>query len=276
MPPPPTDVWEAHPPKQLLIALVLVAALVTLNGAAMGPIYTGQARSPQVAGAMAIGLACGEVAAAAVFLTLSTVGLARMALLLSAAVAYGGFLLSFGATKPIRWDAGWGELFVLASLVAFPGAVLRLAGIRLVHASQPVQSVGKPWQFSLEGMLAIVTACACVFAALRWMGTSGTSGIGVLAEWLLLAISPWLVALCVFLPRQGILALAGIWVVAALTSCAGFSVAGWFHRPAMGLTTATAVVVCGTILLVLRLAGYVAHLALELPARPPEPPHDRP
>jgi hypothetical protein len=254
-----------------MIAVVLVAVLVTVNGAAMGPIYKGQARSPQAAGAMAIGLACGEVAAVAVFLTLSTVGLARMALLLFGAVAYGGFLLAFGASRPVRWDAGWGELFVLAALVGMPGAILRLAGIRLVHSSQKVEMVGKPWQFSLEGMLAIVTACACFFAALRWMATSGTSGIGVLAEWVVLAASPWLVALCVFLPRYALLAVIGIWVVAGLSSCAGISLAAWLNRPAMGLTSATAVVVCGAILLTLRLAGYMAHLALEIPQAPQKP-----
>ena len=73
-----------------------------------------------------------------------------------------------------------------------PGAVLRLFGVRLVHKSAAVSVGNRPWQFSLEGSLALLTAVACFFAAIRWIMTSQASGVGVVLEWMLLAWIPWM------------------------------------------------------------------------------------
>jgi hypothetical protein len=263
------DIWEARPPQQLFVAVFLVAGLATLDAFALGHVVTSGQRSPQAAGALGIALACGQVAVATIFLTLGEVGFARKGLLLALAVAYGGGLVSAGATKPIRWDAACGELFVLAGLFAVPGAVLRLVGVRLVHRSIHVKLAHKPWQFTLEGSLALLTATACLFAAIRWLTASTTSGVGVIAEWLLLAGLPWICCALVFLPLHPLASLVGLWlVIGAVAGCA-MPVASFLNRPAMGLTTSAEVVVCAALLFALRWAGYRVELASRIAAGGP-------
>src|SRR5688572_28906283 len=99
------EIWEARPPVQLIAAVSLVAAIVSLDAAALGAAMQTGLRTPEAPGALAIALACGQVAAAAIFFTLGNVGFARQGLLLVAAVAYGGALVAAGAKVPMRWDA---------------------------------------------------------------------------------------------------------------------------------------------------------------------------
>jgi hypothetical protein len=193
---------------------------------------------------------------AAIFFTLGTVGFARQGLLLVAAVAYGGALVAAGASKPVRWDAGCGELFILAGLLALPGAMLRLFGVRLVHKSKSVAERGRPWQFTLEGSLAMLTAAACLFAALRWIMTSKASGVGVIAEWMLLAWIPWMCFALVSLPLHPAASAGGLWIVIGIVAAISWQLSEFLSRPAMGLTGAGEALVCAAILLALRLAGY--------------------
>lgn len=250
------EIWEAHPPVQLIAAMSIVAAVVTLDAVALGATMQTGLRTPEPPGALAIALACGQVAVAAIFFSLGNVGFARQGLILIAAVAYGGALVAAGATKPIRWDAGCGELFILACLLALPGATLRLFGVRLVHKSVPVAAGGKPWQFSLEGGLAMMTAAACLFAALRWIMTSQTSGVGVILEWMLLAWIPWMCFALICLPLHPAASFAGLWVLLGIVAAVSFQFGQFLNRPAMGLTAAAEALVCAAILFALRWAGY--------------------
>ncbi len=260
--PPPSvpDVWEARPPPQLILAVSLVAVLVTLNGLAIGRLVSSGERTPQTVGAVAIGLAAAQVALAAIFFTLGGVGFARKAVFLLAAIAYGGALVAAAATKPIRWDAGCGELFILATIVAIPGVVLRLAGLRLVHKSAPAETGGKPWQFSLEGGFVLLTAIACFLAALRWIASSQASGIGVILEWLLLVGLPWMAVLLVALPIHPLASLAGTFVTIGLVTALATIVGTFLNRPALGLTASVELVLAAAILAALRYAGYEMRL----------------
>ncbi|MEX2173785.1 MAG: hypothetical protein WD872_05440 [Pirellulaceae bacterium] len=251
------DIWEARLPQQLMTAVTLVAVVATLDAIALGQAVSAPSRSPQTAGALAIALACGQVAVAAIFFTLGNVGLGRQGLILAAAIAYGGGLVAAGSKEPIRWDAGCGELFVLAGLLAVPGAILRLFGTRLVHRTVPVGPVGKPWQFSLSGSLALLTAAACFFAAVRALAASKTSGVGVvLLEWALLAWLPWMCFAVVMLPLPPLVSLGGLWLLIGLATALSLQFATWLNRPAMALTVAAECVCCALLLFALRWAGY--------------------
>jgi hypothetical protein len=256
------DIWEAKPPVQLIAAVSIVAVIITLDAIALGATMQTGMRSPEPPGALAIALACGQVAIAAMFFTLGNVGFARQGLLLLAAVAYGGALVAAGATIPtgtmkaIRWDAGCGELFILACLLAVPGALLRLFGVRLVHKSVPLGTANKPWQFSLEGSLALLTAVACFFAALRWITTSKTSGVGVILEWMLLAWIPWMCFALICLPLHPIASFGGLWVLIGIVALVAYLFGPFLGRPAMGLTAGAQAIVCALLLFALRWSGY--------------------
>ncbi len=250
------DIWEAHPPVQLIAAVSLVAAIVTLDAAALGTVMQTGLRTPEAPGALAIALACGQVAAAAIFFTLGKVGFARQGLLLVAAVAYGGALVAAGAKLPMRWDAACGELFILACLLALPGAMLRLFGVRIVHKSTAVAEKGRPWQFTLEGSLAIMTAAACLFAALRWIMTSKTSGVGVILEWMMFAWIPWMCFALISLPIHPAASAGCLWVLIGAVMVVSWQAGAFLGRDAMGLTAAGQAVVCAAILLAIRWAGY--------------------
>lgn len=256
------DIWEARPPVQLLAAVSIVAAVAALDAVALGATMQTGLRSPEVPGALAIALACGQVTIAAIYFSLGNVGFARQGLLLIAAVAYGGALVAAGATiptgspKPIRWDAGCGELFILACLMAVPGAMLRLFGVRLVHQSVPLGAASKPWQFSLEGSLALLTAAACFFAALRWITTSKTSGVGVILEWMLLAWIPWMCFALICLPLHPLASFGGLWIVLCVVAAVAFQFGSFLGRPAMGLTAGAQAVVCVVLFFTLRCVGY--------------------
>ncbi len=250
------DIWEARPPVQLIAAVSIVAAVATHDAVALGATLQTGMRSPEVPGALAIALACGQVAVAAIYFSLGNVGFARQGLILIAAVAYGGALVAAGATKPIRWDAGCGELFILACLMAVPGALLRLFGVRLVHKSAPLGAASKPWQFSLEGSLALLTAAACFFAALRWITTSKTSGVGVILEWMLLAWIPWMCFALICLPLHPLASFGGLWIVLGVVATVAYFFGSLLNRPAMGLTAGTQAVVCAALFFTLRSVGY--------------------
>jgi hypothetical protein len=250
------EIWEARPPAQLIAAVSITAAVVTLDAVALGATMQTGMRSPEAPGALAIALACGQVAVAATFFTLGNVGFARQGLLLIAAVAYGGALVAAGATKPIRWDAGCGELFILACLMAVPGALLRMFGVRLVHNSVSLGTASKPWQFSLEGSLALLTAAACFFAALRWITTSKTSGVGVILEWMLLAWIPWMCFALISLPLHPVASFGGLWVLIGVVAGVAILFGSFLGRPAMGLTAGGQAVVCALLLFALRWSGY--------------------
>jgi hypothetical protein len=250
------EIWEARPPVQLLAAVSVVAAVATLDAVALGATMQTGMRSPEPPGALAIALACGQVAVAALYFALGNVGFARQGLLLIAAVAYGGALIAAGATKPVRWDAGCGELFILACLMAVPGAMLRLFGVRLVHQSVPLATANKPWQFSLEGSLALLTAAACFFAALRWITTSKTSGVGVILEWMLLAWIPWMCFALIALPLHPLASFGGLWLLLGVVAAISSQFGSFLGRPAMGLTVGAQAVVCALLLFALRWSGY--------------------
>ena len=72
--PMPDDIWEARPPVQLIAAVSIVAAVVTLDAVALGATMQTGLRTPEPPGALAIALACGQVAVAAIFFTLGSVG----------------------------------------------------------------------------------------------------------------------------------------------------------------------------------------------------------
>jgi hypothetical protein len=254
------DVWEARPPPQLLLAVSLLAVLVTLDGLALGQLISSGQRSPQVAGALAIALACGQVAVATIFFTLGGVGFARQGLIVLAAIAYGAGLLSAAATKPIRWDAACGELFILASLVAIPGVVLRTMGLRLIHRTAAPESGTRPWQFTLEGGLALLTAAACFFAAIRWITASPGSGVGVVLEWLLLVSLPWAAFLLVSLPVHPLASLVGALALIAVVAGLSALVAAFLNRVAMGLTASVELILAAALLATLRGAGYEVRL----------------
>lgn len=250
------EIWEARPPVQLIAAVSLVAAIATLDAVALGATMQTGLRTPAAPGALAIALACGQVAVAAIYFTLGSVGFARQGLLLVAAVAYGGALLAAGSKLPMRWDAACGELFILACLLALPGATLRLFGVRMVHQSSATSERGKPWQFSLEGSLAMLTAAACLFAALRWVMTSKTSGVGVILEWMLLAWIPWMCFALVSLPIHPLASAGGLWILIGVITLVSWQMGTFLGRPAMGLTAAGQALVCAAILVAIRLAGY--------------------
>jgi hypothetical protein len=250
------DIWEARPPVQLIAAVSIVAAVATLNATALGATMQTDVRSPNVPGGLAIALACGQVAVAAIYFSLGNVGFARQGLLLIAAVAYGGALVAAGATKPVRWDAGCGELFILACLMAVPGALLRMFGVRLVHESVPLAAASKPWQFSLEGSLALLTAAACFFAALRWITTSKTSGVGVILEWMLLAWIPWMCFALICLPLHPLASFGGLWILLGVVAAISYQFGSFLGRPAMGLTAGAQAVVCAALFFTLRCVGY--------------------
>ena len=254
------DVWEARPPPQLLLAVALLAILATLDGLTLGQLISSGHRSPQVAGALAIALACGQVAISTIFFTLGHVGFARQGLIMLAAIAYGGGVLAAAATKPIRWDAACGELFILAALVAIPGVIARTMGLRLVHHTAVPMSGARPWQFTLQGGLALLTAAACFFAAIRWITSSPGSGVGVVLEWLLLVSLPWAAFLLVSLPVHPLASLLG--VLALITIVAGLSAlaATFLNRAAMGLTASVELVLAAALLATLRWAGYEVRL----------------
>ena len=260
-PPSVPDVWEARPPPQLILAVSLVAVLVTLNGLALGRLVSTGERTPQTVGAVAIGLATAQVAAATIFFMLGSVGFARKAVFLLAAIAYGGALVAAAANKPIRWDAGCGELFLLAMIVAIPGVALRIVGMRLVHQSTPAEaSTGKPWQFTLEGGFVLLTAVACFFAALRWIASSQASGIGVILEWLLLIGLPWMAVLMVSLPIHPLASLAGTFVLIVLVTALSGLVGNFLNRTALGLTASVELVLAAAMLAALRYTGYELRL----------------
>jgi hypothetical protein len=241
---------------QLIAAVSLVAVIVSLDAVALGATMQTGLRTPQPPGALAIALACGQVAVAAIFFTLGSVGFARQGLILIAAVGYGGALLMAGAAKPIRWDAGCGELFILACLLALPGATLRLFGVRLVHKSVPVAAVAKPWQFSLEGTLALMTAMACLFAAIRWITTSKASGVGVTLEWMLLAWIPWMCFALISVPLHPAASFGGLWILIGVVALISWQMGSFLGRPAMGLTASAEAIVCAALLAALRAIGY--------------------
>jgi len=254
------DVWEARPPPQLILAVSLVALLVTLNGFALGHLVSSGQRSPQIVGGVAIGLATAQVAVATIFFTLGAVGFARKAVFVLAAIAYGGGLLAAAATKPIRWDAACGELFIFATIVAVPGVILRILGLRLAHRSVTPEPPGKMWQFSLEGSFALLTAAACFFAALRWIASSKASGIGVILEWLLLVSLPWIAVLVVSLPIHPLASLAGVFVTIGVVTGLSALVATFLNRTALGLTASVEIILCAALLASLRWAGYEIRL----------------
>jgi hypothetical protein len=261
------DVWEARPPPQLLLAVSLLAGLVTLDGFALGHLVSTGDRTPATVGAVAIGLACGQVAVSTIFFTLGSVGFARKGILVLAAIAYGGGLLSAAATvptrgTPLRWDAACGELFILAAIVAVPGAALRLFGLRLIHRSVPLEGQGQPWQFTLEGVLAFMTAVACFSAATRWIMTSKTSGVGILLEWFLLVTLPWICFLLVSPPLHPLASLTGVFVAIGLVTGLSMLVATFLGRPAMGLTACVEIVLCAALFAALRWTGYEIRLAM--------------
>jgi hypothetical protein len=256
-----SDVWEARPPPQLILAVSLLAVLLTLDGLALGQLINSGQRSPQVAGALAIALACGQVAVATIFFTLGGVGFARKGLLVLAAIAYGGGLLSAAATTAIRWDAACGELFILASLVAIPGVIMRSIGLRLIHRSAANEPAARPWQFTLEGGLALLTASACFFAAIRWITASPGSGVGVILEWLLLVSLPWTAFLLVSLPVHPLASLVGVLLIVGLVAGLSALVATFLSRTAMGLTASVEMLLAATLLATLRWAGYEVRLA---------------
>ena len=250
------EVWEARPPPQLILAVALLAVLVTLDGLTLGQLISSGHRSPQVAGALAIALACGQVAVATIFFALGGVGFARKGLIVLAAIAYGGGLLAAAATKPIRWDAACGELFILASLVAIPGIVMRTMGLRLIHRTAAPESGARPWQFTLEGGLALLTAAACFFAAIRWITASPGSGVGVVLEWLLLVSLPWAAFLLVSLPVHPLASLVGVLVLVSIVAGLSALAATFLNRTAMGLTASVELILAAALLATLRWAGY--------------------
>jgi hypothetical protein len=245
----------------LILAVSLVAVLVTLNGFALGHLVSTGQRTPQTVGAAAIGLATAQVAVATIFFMLGSVGFARKGVLLLAAIAYGGALVAAAANKPIRWDAGCGELVILAMIVAIPGMALRIVGLRLAHQSTPAEaSIGKPWQFTLEGGFVLLTAVACFFAALRWIASSQTSGIGIILEWLLLIGLPWMAVLLVSLPIHPLASLAGTFALIVMVTALSGLVGSFLNRTAMGLTASVELVVAAAMLGALRYAGYEMRL----------------
>jgi hypothetical protein len=141
-------------------------------------------------------------------------------------------------------------------LLALPGAMLRLFGVRLVHKSKSMADRGRPWQFTLEGGLALVTATACLFAALRWIMTSKASGVGVVLEWMLLAWIPWMCFALISLPLHPAASAGGLWIVIGIVAAISWQMATFLGRDAMGLTAAGEALVCAAILLAIRLAGY--------------------
>ena len=257
---PAPDVWEARPPPQLILAVSLVAVLVTLNGLALGHLVSTGQRSPQVVGAVAIGLACGQVAAATIFFALGAMGFARKAIFVLGAIAYGGGLLAAGATVPIRWDAACGELFILATLVAIPGVILRILGMRLSHRTVSIEPHERAWQFSLEGSFALLTVAACLLAALRWIMSSKASGVGVILEWLLLVSLPWVLVVLVSLPVHPLASLLGVIVAVSFVYVLSALVGTFLNRPALGLTAGVEIIVSAAILGSLRWAGYEIRL----------------
>jgi len=116
--------------------------------------------------------------------------------------------------------------------------------------------VSRPWQFSLEGTLAMMTAAACLFAAARWIMTSRASGVGVTLEWMLLAWIPWMCLALVLLPLHPLASLGGLWLVIGLVAAVAYQFGPFLGRPAMGLTAAAQAVICAAILFALRWAGY--------------------
>ncbi|MCI0358770.1 MAG: hypothetical protein L0211_09835 [Planctomycetaceae bacterium] len=258
---PATDVWEARPPPQLILAVSLAAVLVTLNGFALGHLVSTGQRTPQTVGAAAIGLACAQVAVATIFFTLGAIGFARKAIFVLAAIAYGGGLVAAAATKPIRWDASCGELFILATIVAVPGVAMRLAGLRLIHRSVPLETEGKPWQFSLEGAFVLLTAVACFLAGLRWIASSQASGVGVILEWMLLVSLPWIAVLMVSLPIHPLASLAGVFATILMVSVVAGLFGAFLNRPALGLTASVELILAAAMLAAMRAAGYEIRLA---------------
>ena len=263
-----TDIWEAHPPPQLILAVSLVAVLVTLNGFALGRLASAGERTPQTTGAVAIGLATAQVAVATILLALGGAGFARKSVFLMAAIAYGGALVAAAANKPIDWAAGCGELVILAAIVAVPAGALRFAGLRLATSSAPLESAAaKPWQFTLEGGFVLVTAVACLLAALRWIASSRDSGIGVVLEWLLLVGLPWMAVLVVLLPLHPLASLAGVFVTVGLVTAIAGLFGAFLNRPAMGLTASVELMLVAALLAALRAGGYqLRHLG-----QPPRP-----
>ena len=59
----------------------------------------------------------------------------------------------------------------------------------------------------------MLTAAACLFAALRWIMTSKTSGVGVILEWMLLAWIPWMCFALVSLPIHPLASAGGLWIL---------------------------------------------------------------
>jgi hypothetical protein len=251
------DVWEAHPPPQLILAVSIVAVLVTLNGFALGRLVSMGERTPQTTGAVAIGLATAQVAVATIFMTLGVVGFARKAVFVLTAIAYGGALVAAAANKPVDWAAGCGELVILAAIIAIPCTALRVAGLRLVHQRTPLDtSSDKPWQFTLEGSLVLITAFALLFAALRWIATSRTSGIGIILEWILLVGLPWMAVLLVSLPIHPLASLAGTFALIGLVTALAAIVGTFLNRPALGLTASVELVLAALLFAALRIGGY--------------------
>jgi hypothetical protein len=244
-----------------------VAVLVTLNGFALGRLASNGERTPQTTGAVAIGLATAQVAVATTFLGLGGAGFARKSVFLMAAVAYGGALVAAAANKPIDWAAGCGELVILAAIVAVPAGVLRFTGLRLATPSSIESTGGKPWQFTLEGGFVLVTAVACLLAALRWIASSGASGIGVILEWLLLVGLPWMAVLVVMLPLHPLASLAGVFVTVGLVTAIAGLFGTFLNRPAMGLTATVELMLVAALLAALRAGGY----QLRQLSQPPRP-----
>ena len=253
---PSSDVWEAKLPQQWLILFSLAAAMLLIDTLAYGQLAVSGERVPRTPGVLAVSLACSQVAIAAVFMTLGNVGVGRQGLILGAVIAYSGLLVSAGGTIPVRWDAACGELVVLASIVAMPGALARLIGVRLVHRTDINVPRGRRWQFSLVGFLGLTTYAAGFFAALRWMTTSEGSAIGIILEWLAFSLLPWICVALIWLPIPPLLAAGTVWLVSVFAASACMIVASFLGRPSMPLSVAVEGLACGMMLLTLRLAGY--------------------
>jgi hypothetical protein len=102
----------------------------------------------------------------------------------------------------------------------------------------------------------MMTAAACLFAAMRWIMTSQTSGVGVILEWMLLAWIPWMCFALICLPLHPAASFAGLWVLLGIVAAVSLAFGQFLNRPAMGLTAAAEALVCAAILFALRWAGY--------------------
>ena len=177
------------------IQVLLVTALLVWNLIMLAVLnITGQ-DWPSIQAIAGMGLALGQVCLAAAYVPLGRLNIALRILVLLLVTAQSGYLATLSTGGPGGTRTWFSMLLVVCALVLVPLAVVRMAGGRIVHLSDPPAPPIARWQFSLWETLSFTTGTAFLAAALRWADLPGEAYGAILAFSLATAVPLWA---CVF------------------------------------------------------------------------------